>query len=200
VPSVAAQPVSLVVALVGGWIAADFVSGLVHWFADTWGSSSWPLVGNTLIRSFREHHVDALAITRHDFVETNGASCLVCLPVLVFATWLATTELNAATTFVVAGLVSFCFWILMTNQAHKWAHRGRTRGLVAWLQKARVLLRVEAHAVHHRAPFEHSYCITSGVMNPVLDRIGFFRRCEAVITWATGAEPREEDKRNLGLV
>ncbi|MFO1478963.1 MAG: fatty acid desaturase CarF family protein [Turneriella sp.] len=64
------------------WGAADFVSGLVHFLADTYGSVNTPLLGKTFIFPFREHHVDPLAITRHGFLETNGANSIISLPVL----------------------------------------------------------------------------------------------------------------------
>src|SRR5690606_27261216 len=75
----------LMAALFVGWVAADFGSGMVHWACDTWGSVDAPLVGAALLRPFREHHVDEKAITRHDFIETNGLNCLATLPLLLAA-------------------------------------------------------------------------------------------------------------------
>jgi hypothetical protein len=43
----------LVVVAVMGVVAADFLSGIVHWTADTWGSASMPLIGRRLLHPFR---------------------------------------------------------------------------------------------------------------------------------------------------
>src|SRR3954470_3231903 len=120
--SVSALRIAVVVAVAA--IAADLASGLVHWAADTWGDQSWPLVGPTLIRSFREHHVDQQAITRHGFVEANGATALALLPVIaavhaalprVPSAW---THLDGQVSIVA---LSLTFFVFMTNQIHKWA-------------------------------------------------------------------------------
>ena len=103
-----------------GYLAADFVSGLVHWMGDTWGSTDMPVLGKAFIRPFREHHVDEKAITRHDFVETNGNNCLVSLPVAVAAVLMPHT--SATWVFLSALLGSMIFWVMATNQFHKWSH------------------------------------------------------------------------------
>ena len=54
-------------ALLAGYVAADIGSGTLHWFFDTWLSAKTPVLGSMFVRPFREHHVDPLAITRHDF-------------------------------------------------------------------------------------------------------------------------------------
>lgn len=66
-----------------GIFGADYISGIVHWFCDTWGTIDWPIVcffvaqiyifqiGRSFIKNFRQHHVDPLGITRHDWIDTK---------------------------------------------------------------------------------------------------------------------------------
>jgi hypothetical protein len=116
----------IVAAAFTGYVLADFVSGLVHWLADRFGSPETPVLGAAFVRPFREHHVDPEAITRHDFIETNGNNCLVSLPQLAFTFfWLEVSPGQYLRLFVV-GLILFlsCF-VLATNQFHKWAHMAK---------------------------------------------------------------------------
>jgi ubiquitin-conjugating enzyme E2 variant len=178
----------ILVASVFAYLAADFVSGLVHWFGDTWGRVDWPIVGNGIIRGFREHHVDPTAITRHDFVEASGAIGVTLLPVLACALCLPVT--SAASLGAVWFLVVFAVALVATNEIHKWAHRDRVAFFVSALQRAGLILRPEHHAIHHSAPHDRHYCITTGWLNPVLGAIGFFEVLERTITSLTGAVPR----------
>ncbi len=184
--------VTLVVgALVLGYLAADFVSGFVHWAGDTWGSTEMPLLGKAFIRPFREHHVDEKAITRHDFVETNGNNCLVSIPVAIIAVLLPHT--SAPWLFTSLALGSMIFWVMATNQFHKWSHLDAPGPVVGLLQRLHLILPPDHHRVHHTAPFNKYYFITVGWLNKPLQVIQFFPLAERLITRLTGLLPRQDD-------
>jgi ubiquitin-conjugating enzyme E2 variant len=177
--------------LLAGWLAADLFSGLVHWGFDTWGSVHFPVLGPGFIRPFREHHFDARAITRHDFVETNGNSSLAVLPLLVAALWLRPAGAPGA--FLLGATLAMALGVLATNQIHKWAHTDRPPGAVRLLQRLGLVLRPAHHDAHHRRPHDANYAITTGWLNPLLERVRFFRRAERLVTALTGAQPRRDD-------
>lgn len=151
----------------GGWIAADFLSGLLHWALDRFGDERTPLIGRDFIRPFREHHVDPATMTRHDFVETNGASCLAAAPLLVAA------SLLGAAGWMHSLLVFTALGVLAANQSHKWAHTPPQQlpALVRWLQRCRLVLHPDAHRLHHRPPYDRGYCAASGWCNPLLNAL-----------------------------
>jgi ubiquitin-conjugating enzyme E2 variant len=175
------------------YVAADFVSGLVHWAADTWGTPDWPVVGRALIRPFREHHVDQLAITRHDFIETNGNNCFISIPIAVGVALLPQGQELTGNFFAAVFTFGMLFSVFLTNQFHKWSHMERPPLAVQWLQRLHLVLPRDHHAVHHAPPFSKYYCITVGWMNEPLHRIRFFRALEWLISASTGLVPREDD-------
>ena len=192
-PNVGRAPWLVLTAIMLGFVAADFVSGVVHWAADTWGSPDWPIVGQALIRPFREHHVDQKEITRHDFVETNGNNCFISIPFGVGAALLPQGPGRIFNLFAASFLGSLILWVLFTNQFHKWAHLDRPSRAIALLQRWNLALPPEHHSVHHQAPYAKYYCITVGWLNEPLHRIRFFPALERVVSALTGLVPREDD-------
>lgn len=155
-------------------LVADFVSGFVHCAADNFGKPTTPFFGIAFIRPFREHHSDPGKITRHDFIETNGNSCIANLFVLIPAYCLIAGESGELHFLGGIFVLVFTIAIVMTNQVHKWAHMETPPKVVAILQSSGVILSPENHKVHHTVPFDKYYCITTGWMNPLVEKIGIF--------------------------
>eukprot|EP01120_Amphizonella_sp_Union-15-10_P008875 TRINITY_DN3282_c0_g1_i1.p1 TRINITY_DN3282_c0_g1~~TRINITY_DN3282_c0_g1_i1.p1 ORF type:complete len:226 (-),score=22.89 TRINITY_DN3282_c0_g1_i1:26-703(-) len=163
------------IAFILSMLFSDFVAGLVHWYADTWGTIETPFLG-TFIRSFREHHLDPVAICTHDAIETNGDNCLTTLVPLYF---MCVKEVTSSWDYF-----SLCFWawtcifVAFTNQFHKWAHTYRPPAVVRFLQDYGIILSRKNHSVHHLNPFDTHYCITNGWLNQPLQYIEFWRVLE----------------------
>ena len=174
-----------------GFVGADFVSGFVHWAADTWGTPEWPLVGKALIRPFREHHVDQKEITRHDFIETNGNNCFISIVPTLFAALIP--QHGPWGFFAAAWVFALCLAVLGTNQFHKWSHMDQPPPTVDFLQRLGLILPPDHHVLHHTAPYAKYYCITVGWLNEPLYRLRFFQGLERLITSTTGMIPREDD-------
>ncbi|KAF5911679.1 hypothetical protein HPG69_015656 [Diceros bicornis minor] len=172
--------------VVAGALTADFLSGLVHWGADTWGSVELPIVGKAFICPFQEHHIDPTAITRHDFIETNGDNCLLTLlPLLNMAYKFRTQSPEALVQLYPWECFIFCLVIFdtFTNQIHKWSH---TTGMSS--------CRINT-IVHHVSPHETYFCITTGWLNYPLEKMGFWQRLEDLIQGVTGEKPRADDMK-----
>lgn len=179
------NPLIIIPAIFLSLLTADFLSGLVHWGADTWGSLSTPIIGKTLIRSFREHHIDKKAITKHSFIETNGHASLAGILFQILA--LFTSK------FIFLYLLLLSIWAPLTNQFHKWAHTDKQSIIIRLLQKSRLILTKENHSLHHNSPFESNYCITTGWLNPLFTKIRLWKNLEKIITKLTGSIPRIDD-------
>jgi ubiquitin-conjugating enzyme E2 variant len=175
-----------------GMAAADFVSGLVHWGADTWGRADLPVIGPRFLVPFRVHHVNPDDFLRRRFLDTNGDVAALTIPALAGLLFVP-LETAGQQALAVAGL-ALCAFGGLTNQIHQWAHMPQPPTPVRWLQAAGLLLPRRQHAVHHDAPYDGCYCITLGWCNGPLDAIGFFRRLEGLITWVTGAQPRDDER------
>ncbi len=160
-----------------GYLAADFFSGFVHFMGDSFFHESTPIIGNAFISPFREHHTDPEAITRHDFVETNGNNCLASILILPIAFLLLPLY-----PLVSAFIFFFLLSIFATNQFHKWAHQKHPNQTVQVLQKLGLILSPKRHVLHHTPPYHSDFCITVGWLNPVLNRLKFFPTAHRILS------------------
>lgn len=181
-----------------GIVTADFLSGLVHWAADTWGSVDMPILGRAFIRQFREHHLDPTAILRHDFIETNGDNFMAAILPLTYLAYRILTCPTAVQLHAIYDALMYwyllCIFIAFTNQIHKWSHTyfGLPK-LVTLLQDAHLILPRPHHRIHHVMPHETYYCITTGWLNWPLEKLQFWPTLEQMVYALTGQRPRTDD-------
>ncbi|MBK7950448.1 MAG: hypothetical protein IPK00_17265 [Deltaproteobacteria bacterium] len=166
--------------VVAGYLLADFVAGTVHWIADRHFDPATPFIGKLLIEPFRAHHDDPLSITRHDFFEVLGNNALVAIPATA-ALLLARPPQSALAAFALSVALAGTLAAVATNLFHGWAHASHPPRIARWLQSRGLILTPRRHALHHRGDHDRAYCVTSGWLNPLLDRTRFFARLDARI-------------------
>jgi ubiquitin-conjugating enzyme E2 variant len=170
--------------LAAGWLAADFVSGLVHWAEDTFGTESTPVLGRWVVVPNVLHHLDPTAFVKKSWIASNwdlAAAAAVFLAISVACGAFG----PGAVVFAIAGANA--------NQIHKWCHAPATAPwLVRVLWRVGILQSPRQHAVHHGGAKNEAYCVVSPFLNPILDRSGFWRALERCTVPLLGA-PRRTD-------
>jgi hypothetical protein len=143
-----------------------------------------PVIGPSLVKPFRLHHIYPRDICTHGLVETTGNVCILAVPLLsvsLYLMWLMPG--SALLAFVVVCLALMAAATVATNQFHKWAHQESPSAFARWLQRKRLVLEPQHHKQHHTQPFNVNYCITNGWLNPLLNKLKFFRRLEATLAF-----------------
>jgi hypothetical protein len=145
---------SYLVAFAIAWYGSDFITGIVHWLCDTYGSVNTPIVGQTLIRHFRSHHRYPKDICISPFVYTIGNVALASAFTLPIAILLL---IKFPSSYLIAfGSLTYALITLLTvltNQFHKWAHLDNPGKLIKFMQRKRFILEPNHHKLHHTAPF-----------------------------------------------
>jgi len=171
--------------LLGGFVAADAVSGIFHWSVDNYGTDNHPVFGS-VIDAFQGHHKWPYIIASRDpcnnLSSVSKAGTLLCVLL-----WLAPLPPSAA--LFACSTVTFSS---LSQQFHAWSHTKPSSlpPAVKALQSSNILIGCGEHGVHHKSPHAIRYSIVSGWTNPVFDQLGIFRRLERLIVWLGGPAPR----------
>jgi len=177
VPWGSIAPPIYVLGFVIAYLLADFVNGLVHMVMDN--TDRYQSVVGPLIAAFHLHHKtprykdsNPLAI----YVLESGAKVWLVpyLGLVVYAQ--ANWALPAVTSFVLAavGVLSS-----VAEVSHYLCHNSTSR-VVRLLQRLRLLLPPEHHAVHHSRDNTH-YAFLNGVSDPLLNAIAR-RTCQGYMS------------------
>jgi ubiquitin-conjugating enzyme E2 variant len=172
---------------------ADFISGLVHWLEDAYGTETTPLVGPLMIRPNIVHHHYPRHFTKLNWWQSSWDLVLLGIVLIGATAW------AGVLTWHVGLFVAIC---VNANQIHKWSHQTRAENgrVVSFLQDCWILQTPRQHALHHTDPKNTYYCPITNVLNPALEFIGLWPKLEGVIEALTGATHRKDaSNRGEGL-
>lgn len=184
----------LLVEILAVVLAADFISGVVHWWEDRYARLNGGPLQQVAIDNLRHH-----ARPREFLAKGYWASS--------WDLWLLGAAAVGAA--AVVGLLSwhvvlFAVLVANANQVHKWAHRTREENgrLVGTLQRLHLLQTARHHGRHHQGSRDSHYCVLTNFLNPLLEEVQFWRRIERLVERATGATCRDEaaELARLGLL
>ncbi len=152
-------------------LCADFLSGLFHWWEDTYGNPNWPILGKHIVQPNLLHHHEPRAFLKGNYWQRNNTSIitgviLIAIP-LLFG-WFS---------FFYAACIALAS---QSNEIHRKAHQSDNENgrLICYLQSIGLLQSRKHHGKHHQSPYSINYCIITNYLNPVLEFIRFFQILE----------------------
>lgn len=178
------------------YIVADFITGVVHHFEDTWGLPSWPLIGRTVIVDNINHHKMPLQIgDGSTFWGRTGYSFMLAGVVFLIMWPLGLLYWQVIVTGIIA-----CFG----NEVHCYAHRKASdvtdskiiQFTVKLLHEMAIIQLPQHHAKHHRGAHDTCFCTISNLVNPVLERIRFWKSLEWVVSKLGISVKRGDESRD----
>ena len=177
-------------------VLGDLVSGLVHWTADTYFSEETPIIGPSLVKPFRLHHLYPRDICTHDLVTTVGNVCIIAVPVLaVCISLLWFYEDSSWLAFIILCIALMSLATVLTNQFHKWAHLETPSRFVRLLQRTRLVL--APRIIRYITP-SHLTCTTASRMAGLIQfsiRSGFSANSKRRCVFWESRSPRPENEK-----
>ena len=173
----------MAVEVLGTILVADFLSGVLHWLEDSYGQPDWPITGRLVTQPNIIHHHSPRYFTKHSWLKS--AEVLLGLGAMILV---AALMMDALTWHILLVLLLG----VNANEFHKWAHQSaRDRPKIAtWLQRVRILQTPAHHARHHLSGKDTNYCVLTNFVNPMLDKLSFWRTLEAFVASFLGLEKR----------
>jgi len=170
--------------VLGCVLVADFLTGVVHWFEDTYGLPSWPLLGKAVIEPNIHHHLQPQDLANSTFWQRNYQALVPLVVVLGLLWW-----------FVGSGAWPIMLTLVLAavgNEVHVWNHRKPSGNpwFVRFLQASCVIQTPRQHAQHHRAPYDRYFCTLTNLTNEVLELVRFWSGLEWLIWRVSGVRPK----------
>jgi hypothetical protein len=156
-------------------LVADFVTGIVHWMEDSYWTPETPILGKWIVIDNLAHHKNGQEFLKKSWMQSSWD--LLIAGIIIVSVAFVTRSLSWE-------VWMFAIIIANANQIHKWAHITRFENkpkMIGLLQKIYILQRTDHHGQHHRKPNNSHYCTVTNILNPVLDKLKFWRVLESIV-------------------
>ena len=150
------------------FLIADFLSGLFHWWEDTYAKEEWWLIGKYIATPNKIHHEKPAEFTKGSYWHRNWTTII---PSLISAALLYYYDCWLWLSFIM---------LSQANEIHCWSHMPCNR-VIKLIQSVGIIQGPKDHHEHHIDNHDKAYCVMSIFLNPVLDRIRFWRALEWMI-------------------
>jgi ubiquitin-conjugating enzyme E2 variant len=181
------------VQIILGYLLADFLGGVFHWFEDTYlpYCTKVPFLSGIAKSNEMHHYYPRLIVNRKWYQN-------------IYETFLITLTFFVIFCFTLSYKIWKNYWIFIftlliistfLNILHKFAHMRdcETHAIVKAFQFFGLIQKHEYHAVHHEGA-DQRYCVLSVYLNPILDTIHFWRGVEHIILLVTGVPVKRKAK------
>jgi hypothetical protein len=153
-------------------LVADFITGFFHWLEDSYWSPETPVLGKWIVVPNLAHHKSGQDFLKKSWFESSWDLLIIGIVTLGIAYFTKSLSWE---------VWMFVILVVNANQIHKWAHITRYTNkpkIIGLLQKMYILQRTEHHGQHHRKPNNSHYCTVTNMLNPILDKLHFWRGME----------------------
>jgi plasmanylethanolamine desaturase len=184
----------LLVEILAVVLLADLVSGVVHWWEDSYAKLDGGPLKQVAIDNLRHHARPREFLTKGYWASSWDLWLLGALAVAA----------SAALGLFSWHVVLFAVVVANANQVHKWTHRTREENgpVIGTLQRLHLLQTARHHSRHHQGSRDTHYCVLTNFLNPLLEEVQLWRRLERAVGKLTGATRRDEpaELAKLGLL
>lgn len=164
----ALSPTQAAVGLVSGYFAADLFSGCAHLTTDSWNPEIFPESLAKVFRGAQEHHNNPADVLGEGVWENNKKYHVASYVALGITSLLRLSGFGFASE-ILDVVILMNMW---TGWFHACGHGAyQEYPIVRVLQRKGLLISKAEHGKHHKPPHERDFCVISGLMNPVLNRV-----------------------------
>ena len=182
---------NFILQIILAFLLADFITGIFHWFEDTYLDYciDIPFISD-IAKDNDMHHYFPRSIVAYSYWENTYVNLILAV-ILLLIIYAINKNFFINNIYFILLVAFFC---VISNICHKFSHMRDCENsqFVIFLQKTGILASHKFHSVHHQTSLTR-YCPVSVYNNYILDFIYFWRILEYIIFLLTGITPSRNE-------